>query len=292
MSAFASVRVDDVALIEQAIFSEQSVVASGNSLALAALWPEASVQCVYIDPPFGTGKTQAGRAATYRDDLASPRALTQFLLPWLEHSQRVLTATGSLFVHLDWRAVHYVKVLLDELFGPDLFVNEIIWCYAVGGKSPRRFGQKHDTILWYAKSEQWSFYPDAIAIPRRAGSHMKLITRPDGTRVQSKTDRRSGKTYEYPLGAGKVPEDWWSDIETLNHSDAERVGYPSQKPLRLLERVIKATTQPGEWVADWFSGSGTTAVAAHGLGRRFVVADQNPPAITATTARLSQLDVG
>lgn len=265
---------------------QRSLVATGNSQTLAALWPDASVQCIYIDPPFGTGTKQAGRKGSYADAISSPEALVAFLLPWLEDSHRALTSTGSLFVHLDWRAVHYVKVLLDQIFGQQLFVNELIWCYAVGGKSSRSFGHKHDTILWYAKSKDWSFYPDAVAMPRRAGSHMKVVTLPNGSQAQEKTDRRTGKVYHYPLAAGKVPEDWWIDIETLNHSDAERTGYPSQKPLRLLERIIKATTQPGEWVADWFSGSGTTAAAAAALGRRFVVADQNPDAVRSTISRL------
>lgn len=284
---FASVRVDDLALIEQAVAAQRGVVALGDSLRLAALWPEASVQCVYIDPPFGTGAHQVGRHGRYADRIATPQALVTFLRPWLEESHRVLTPTGSLFVHLDWRAVHYVKVALDALFGLDRFVNELIWCYAVGGKSPRSFGRKHDTILWYARSESWAFHRDAIAVPRRTGSHMKVVTLPDGTSAQQKTDRRTGKTYHYPLAAGKIPEDWWTDIEALNHSDAERTGYPSQKPLRLLQRIIQATTQPGEWVADWFSGSGTTAAAAHALGRRFVVGDQNPDAIAITTQRLT-----
>ena len=113
--------------------------------------------------------------------------------PILEHSRRVLAPHGSLFVHLDYRAVHYVKVALDRLFGRDRFVNEIVWCYAVGGKSRRGFGRKHDTILWYARGDDWAFYPDAVRVPRRGGSHMRLV---DG--VQEKTDRKTGRVYRYP----------------------------------------------------------------------------------------------
>jgi DNA modification methylase len=176
-----------------------------------------------------------------------------------------------------------VKVALDRLFGRDLFVNEIIWCYAVGGKSRRGFGRKHDTILWYAKSAEWAFYPDAVRVPRRGGSHMRLV---DG--VQEKTDRKTGRVYRYPVHAGKVPEDWWTDLETLNHSDRERTGWPSQKPQRLIERILAAVTVPGDRVADWFSGSGTTAAAAQRLGRSFVVTDRESSAISVCTKRLSE----
>ncbi len=109
-------------------------------------------------------------------------------------SRRTLAATGSLFVHLDYRAVHYVKVALDQLFGRGQFVNEIVWCYAVGGKGRRGFGRKHDTILWYARGPSWAFYPEAVRVPRRGGSHMRVV---DG--VQEKTDRKTGRVYRYPV---------------------------------------------------------------------------------------------
>src|SRR5262249_54069163 len=201
--------------------------------------------------------------------------------PYLEHSRRVLTPTGSLFVHLDYRAVHYVKVALDRLFGRDQFVNEIVWCYAVGGKGRRGFGRKHDTILWDARRVDWAFYPDAVRVPRRGGSHMRVV---DG--VQEKTDRKTGRIYRYPVAAGKVPEDWWIDIETLNHSDRTRTGWPSQKPERLLERVLNAATRAGDRVADWFAGSGTTAAVAQRLGRGFATADREAAAVAIATARL------
>jgi DNA modification methylase len=188
-----------------------------------------------------------------------------------------------LFVHLDYRAVHYVKVALDRLFGRDRFVNEIVWCYAVGGKGRRGFGRKHDTILWYARSTDWSFYPDAVRIPRRGGSHMRVV---DG--VQEKTDRKTGRIYRYPVAAGKVPEDWWTDVETLNHSDRERTGWPSQKPERLVERIVHAVTVPGNRVADWFAGSGTTAAVAQRLGRGFITADREPAAVDLCLARLTR----
>lgn len=263
------------------------VVAAGDSAPVAAAHAAAALACIYIDPPFGTGATRRGRAGAYDDDSGDPDAFVAWLQPWLAASRDALAATGSLFVHLDWRAAHYVKVALDRLFGRRCFAGELVWCYAVGGKSRRGFGRKHDTILWYGRTPEWAFYPDAVRVPRRGGSHMRVVTGDDGTPVQEKTDRKTGRVYRYPVALGKVPEDWWTDIETLNHSDRERTGWPSQKPERLVERVLRATTAAGDRVADWFSGSGTTAAVAQRLGRGFVVADREPAAIATTVARLA-----
>lgn len=262
------------------------VLFRGDSLALARVWPAASLALVYIDPPFGTGKAQRGRKGAYADDGDDPEAHVAWLAPWLEASRDALAPTGSLFVHLDWRAVHHVKVHLDALFGRHCFAGEIIWCYAVGGKSRRGFGRKHDTILWYGRTPEWAFYPDQVRVARRGGSHMRVVRDADGRAVQEKTDRRTGKVYRYPVAQGKVPEDWWSDIETLNHSDGERTGWPSQKPERLLERIIHAVTMPGDAVADWFGGSGTTAAVAQRTGRRWVIADASSDAIAIMSERL------
>jgi DNA modification methylase len=253
----------------------------GDSLDVAREVPDGTLDLIYIDPPFGTGTVRTGRGHRYTDRADDPDAFVHWLSPYLEHSRRALAPTGSLFVHLDYRAVHYVKVALDRLFGRARFVNELVWCYAVGGKGRRGFGRKHDTILWYARGEDWAFYPDAVRVPRRGGSHMRVV---DG--VQEKTDRKTGRVYRYPVHAGKVPEDWWTDIETLNHSDRERTGWPSQKPERLLARIESAVTRPGDLVADWFAGSGTTAAVAQRLGRRFVVADREPDAVAVCAKRL------
>ncbi len=252
-----------------------------DALAVAGALPDASLDAIYIDPPFGTGTIREGRGLRYADRADDPDAFVAWLGPYLEHSRRTLAPHGSLFVHLDYRAVHYVKVALDRLFGRAHFVNELVWCYAVGGKSRRGFGRKHDTILWYARGDDWASYPDAVRVPRRGGSHMRLV---DG--VQEKTDRKTGRVYRYPVHAGKVPEDWWADIETLNHSDGERTGWPSQKPARLVERILRAVTQQNDHVADWFAGSGTTAAVAQRLDRRFVTVDREPEAIAVCTKRL------
>lgn len=265
--------------------AEPDRVVCGDALDELAATPDGAVDAIYIDPPFGTGSVRHGRGHSYEDRADDPDAFVAWLGPYLAHCRRVLAATGSLFVHLDYRAVHYVKVALDRLFGRELFVNEIVWCYAVGGKGRRGFGRKHDTILWYARGEGWAFYPDAVRVPRRGGSHMRVVL-DGGVPVQEKTDRRTGRVYRYPVPAGKVPEDWWADIETLNHSDRERVGWPSQKPERLIERILRAVTAPGDRVADWFAGSGTTAAVAQRLGRRFIIVDREPEAVELCAARL------
>lgn len=260
----------------------------GDSLELARAWPPGTIDLVYIDPPFGTGKPQRGRGGAYADGGGDPEAHVRWLAPWLAASRDALAPTGSLVVHLDWRAVHHVKVHLDRLFGLRCFAGELVWCYAVGGKSRRGFGRKHDTLLWYGRTPDWAFYPEQVRVPRRGGSHMRVVRDADGRPVQEKTDRRTGKVYRYPVADGKVPEDWWTDIETLNRSDAERTGWPSQKPERLLERVIGALTREGDLVADWFGGSGTTAAVAHRLGRRYVIADASAEAIAIIRKRLRQ----
>jgi DNA modification methylase len=258
-------------------------VVLGDGLDVAGALPDGVLDAIYVDPPFATGATRRGRDGHhYADRADDPDAFIAWLAPYLQHSRRTLAPHGSLFVHLDYRAVHYAKVALDRLFGRARFVNEIVWCYAVGGKSRRGFGRKHDTILWYARTGDWAFYPDAVRVPRRGGSHMRLVGG-----VQEKTDRRTGRVYRYPVHAGKVPEDWWTDVETLNHSDRERTGWPSQKPERLVERVLAAATRPGDRVADWFVGSGTTAAVAQRLSRRFVVVDRESAAIEVCAARLA-----
>lgn len=274
----------------------------GDNLDVLAGIGDGGIDLIYIDPPFGTGTERrggrrqdegaqdAGAQAPhrYRDVPDDPERFVAWLSPRLAESRRVLAAHGSLFVHLDYRAVHYVKVALDRIFGRGRFVNEIIWCYSVGGKSRRMFGRKHDTILWYARTADYAFFPDAVRVPRKPGSHMRVVRTADGQLVQEKTDRKTGKVYQYPVAAGKVPEDWWADIELLNRSDAERTGWPTQKPARLIERILMGASAPGALVADWFCGAGTTAAVAQRLDRRFVTVDIEDSAVRCAAARLEQ----
>jgi len=262
-------------------------VVQGDNLEIMRGLPDGEIDLIYVDPPFGTGRDRVAAAGRYTDARELDDHLT-WLRPRLAEMHRLLAPTGSLFVHLDYRTVHYVKVELDRIFGLERFVNEIVWCYSVGGKSRRSFGRKHDTILWYARGDGYAFYPEAVRVPRKTGSHMKVVLDESGRPVQEKRDARSGKVYRYPVHEGKVPEDYWTDIETLNRGDRQRTGWPTQKPERLLARIVQATTRPGDLVADFFSGSGTTAVVAMRLGRRYLAVDQSAEAIAVTQTRLRQ----
>jgi DNA modification methylase len=209
----------------------------------------------------------------------------------LQQAHRLLAPHGNLVVHLDWHAVHYVKVQLDHIFGMAQFVNEIVWCYSIGARSTRHFGRKHDTLLWYGRTEHYYFDPTAVSIPRKPGSHMRVQRDAQGKVFQEKTDRRTGKVYRYDLEAGKLPEDYWTDIETINREDRQRTGYPTQKPEALLQRLILPLCPPNGLVADFVCGSGTTLVAAARSGRRFLGCDALPGALHVARARLEALGV-
>lgn len=260
------------------------MIVCGDNLRVLAETEPASIDLIYVDPPFGTGRRQRGKAGGFDD-----RIDVEWLVDRFREFHRVLKPTGSLFVHLDFRSVHASKVALDGIFGAERFVNEIVWCYSVGGKSPRSFGRKHDNILWYGKTDRYAFYPEQVRVPRKAGSHMKVVSDPDGRPVQLKRDARTGKLYSYPVHLGKIPEDYWTDIETLNRGDRQRTGWPAQKPEALLSRIIQATTRPGDLVADFFCGSGTTPAVAKRLERRFLAVDVSPEAVAITTRRIAAL---
>jgi DNA modification methylase len=258
----------------------------GDNLSVLSAQADESLDLIYVDPPFATGTTRRSQAGHRYDDKTPLEPYLLWLRPRLAEMRRTLSRHGSLFVHLDYRAVHYVKIELDRLFGASRLVNELVWCYSVGGKSKRTFGRKHDTILWYAKSAHYAFFPDAVRIPRKPGSHMRVEHDDQGRPVQVKRDKKSGRTYRYPVHAGKIPEDYWTDIETLNRGDGERTGWPTQKPEALLERIVRAASTPGARVADLFCGSGTTAVVAQRQGRSFLAVDASREAVSITRARL------
>jgi site-specific DNA-methyltransferase (adenine-specific) len=252
--------------------------------------PDGVIDLVYIDPPFGTGRVQrldsirtgigtstrggfGGRVYNfdvvsthaYRDDMPLDEYL-EFLRERLVEIHRVLRETGSLYLHLDFHAVHYARLLLDEIFGPERFLNEIIWAYDFGGRSRDRWPRKHDNILWYAKSDRWTFNRDKVdRIPYMA----------------------PGLVGEEKAARGKLPTDtWWMTIVPTNSK--ERTGYPTQKPLKLVERIVVASSNPGDLVADFFCGTGTLGVMATRLGRRFLLVDNNPEAIRITRERLAR----
>ncbi|MCL5946998.1 MAG: site-specific DNA-methyltransferase [Chloroflexi bacterium] len=250
--------------------------------------PDACIDLVYIDPPFGTGqvrrlqairtgvgtKTRSGfggrtytfdviSAHEYRDDMDLDEYL-EFLGERLVEIHRVLRPTGSLYLHLDFHTVHYARLMLDEIFGADHFLNEIIWAYDYGGRPQDRWPRKHDNMLWYAKSDRWVFNVDGIdRIPYMA----------------------PGLVGPEKAARGKLPTDvWWMTIVPTN--SRERTGYPTQKPVGLVERIIRASSNPGDLVADFFCGSGTVGVAAKRLNRRFLLVDNNSEAIRITNERL------
>lgn len=267
----------------------------GDNLAImSALMPEyeGRIHLIYADPPFFTNKRWKARVGRgedsrrpeewktvegYTDHWSDIDAYLDMLYPRLALMHRLLTPTGSLYLHLDWHANHYARLLLDEIFGPERLLNEIIWAYH--GPSPIRsaFNRKHDTILSYTKGDEYTFNVDDVREPYNPNT-VKTF--------QSSPKAGFGKVPD--LARGKVPEDWWYFPVTARlHS--ERTGYPTQKPEALLERIILASSNPGEIVADFFCGSGTSAVVAARTGRRFIAADAQWRAIQTTRNRLIQI---
>jgi site-specific DNA-methyltransferase (adenine-specific) len=261
----------------------------GDSLDLLQRLPDGSVDLVYIDPPFNTGKARTHtqiratrddegdrtgfQGRRYRTEAVGTRSYPDafedfqgFLSPRLKEIHRVLASTGSFFLHLDYRESHYCKVALDGIFGRESFINEIIWAYDYGGRPKNRWPAKHDTILWYAKNQRrYTSNYDAIdRIPYMAPNLVGA----------EKAER------------GKTPTDvWWHTIVPTNGK--ERTGYPTQKPLGVLKRLLRVHTSAGDLVVDCFAGSGTTGEAAARLGRRFVIGDTSEDALAIMQARLA-----
>ena len=201
---------------------------------------------------------------------------------------RVLASTGTFYLHCDPTASHYLKLVCDSIFCPreGEFRNEIIWHYETGGRSGRDFAWKHDTILRYAKSKIWTFDAPAVHLSRlrTRRNHMKRGVDADGRAFASIMS--AGKTYRYYEDEGVIPSDVWTDLSHLHQRDPERVGYPTQKPLALLERIIRASSVENSVVLDAYCGSGTTLAAAQKLGRRWIGIDLSPEAIELTRVRL------
>ena len=249
-----------------------------------------SVNLIYIDPPFNTGAKQSMTSLKtirdekgdrtgfggnrYRTERGESRSYLDtfddyigYLAPRLEEAHRVLTADGSLFLHIDYRESHYCKIVLDQIFGRDSFMNEIIWSYDYGGRSKRKWPAKHDSIFWYAVDpKNYTFNFDQIdRIPYMAPS---LVGKEKAAR-------------------GKIPTDvWWQTIVPTNGK--ERTGYPTQKPLAILERIVKVHSNADEMVMDFFAGSGTTGVAAAKNERLFTLVDANPEAVQVAVKRLAK----
>ena len=251
--------------------------------------PESAFELIYIDPPWGTGGARRHRRLEVRRDPAGERNgfgghrykvsagaelryedrhadYAGFLAPKLARARELLTPEGTLYVHLDYREAHYVKVALDSIFGRDCFLNEIIWAYDYGAKPARRWPAKHDTILVYVRDRERYLF-DAEAVEREPYMAPGLVG---------------------PLKAarGKRPTDtWWHTIVAT--SGAERTGYPTQKPEGIVRRIVAASSRPGGWCLDFFAGSGTLGAVCAALGRRYVLVDSNPQAIAVMRARLA-----
>ena len=233
-------------------------VQEGDAASILAEWPASSTDLIYLDPPFNTGRAQTGRAGTYADRWDSPGAYRAALRPVLTEAHRLLKSTGSILLHCDWRTCHYSRLELDVIFGAANFVNHLIWSYGLGGSSPRRFARKHDDILFYGRSESYYFDPPMVpATSARMRGEMKKAT-----------------------DVLQVP--------AINNMARERTGYPTQKPLALMELLIGACCPEGGQVVDPFCGSGTTLVAARGMGRRAAGIDRNPEAVRIARARLTR----
>jgi site-specific DNA-methyltransferase (adenine-specific) len=262
----------------------------GDNLDALATLATGSVDLVYVDPPFNTRRAQRHtRIRVTRDDVGGKRVGFQghrytahpvstrsfedrfddfiaFLEPRLRQAVRVLAPKGSLFVHLDYREVHYVKVLLDRILGRDRFMNEIIWAYDYGGRPRRRWAPKHDNILWYVNDPRsYTFHTDAVdRVPYMA----------PGLVGPEKAKR------------GKLPTDvWWQTIVPTRGS--ERTGYPTQKPVAIIDRIVRVHSSPGDLLLDFFAGSGTLGEAAARHDRGFILIDSSPEAIRVMKRRLA-----
>jgi site-specific DNA-methyltransferase (adenine-specific) len=271
---------------------ERSEVILGENLEVLASLPDAAFQMIYIDPPFNTGaeqtrrtirtvaddsgdrtgfegrryRTELLRSSSYRDRFDDYLA---FLAPRLEEARRLLDQTGTLYFHIDCREAHYCKLLLDEIFGRDCFLNEIIWAYDYGGRSKRRWPAKHDTILVYVRDPD-AYYFDSESVDREPYMAPGLVTAEKAAR-------------------GKLPTDvWWHTIVPTN--GAEKTGYPSQKPEGIVRRMVQASTRPGDWCLDFFCGSGTLGAVAARLGRNYVLIDVSPEAVEVAGERLKAIE--
>lgn len=268
------------------------LILGDNLSVMTALLPryEGRIHLIYADPPFFTNRKYPARigrgedsrkpdqwklAAGYHDHWDDLDSYLDFLYQRLALMYRLLAPNGTLYLHLDWHADAYARLLLDEIFGADRLLNEIIWAYH--GPSPirRAFNRKHDTILAYVKGDRYTFNVDAVREPYNENTVRTF---------QSSPKAGFGKAPD--LERGKVPEDWWY-FPVVARLHSERTGYPTQKPLALLERIILASSNPGDLVADFFCGSGTTPLVAARHGRAFLACDETFRAFHTTRSRLA-----
>ncbi len=266
----------------------------GDSLDVLSGLASDAFELIYVDPPFNTGKRQVRRSLATEADGAGDRTgfagrryatrllaessyadefedYLAFLEPRLRQAQRVLGESGTLYFHIDYREAHYCKLLLDEIFGRENFLNEIIWAYDYGARAKRRWPAKHDTILVYVKDRN-AYHFDAENVDREPYMAPGLVTAEKAAR-------------------GKLPTDvWWHTIVPTN--GREKTGYPTQKPEGIIRRMVLASTRPGDACLDFFAGSGTLGAVAAKHDRTYVLVDSNEEAVRVATQRLARIHAG
>ncbi|MBM4136659.1 MAG: site-specific DNA-methyltransferase [Nitrospira sp.] len=265
------------------------------------------IDLIYIDPPFKSGadyvrkvelrglknlgQIQEDEASVLQQtmyfDIWNNDTYLQFMFERLMLLKELLAETGSIYVHLDWHVGHYIKLLIDEVFGPDNFRNEIVWCYTGPRKTPKAFSRKHDIILFYSKADQYTF--NQLAIPHKSGLHDTGQVETFGTLREKRISEDQIKEIKILEERGKILEDWWIDIWATERYRKEFLGFATQKPEALLERIIKASSNEGDLVLDCFIGSGTTLAVAQKLDRRWIGCDINKGAIQVTSKRLQKI---
>lgn len=241
-----------------------------EALDLARRLPSGSVDLIYADPPFGTGRLRRSRNGGYEDP-GGDRYL-RWLAAHFDAFHRLLSDRGSLFVHLDWRAAPHARLTLDRIFGSDRLVNEIVWAYRTGGVPRRRLARKHDTILFYAKTDRYTFHrmKERSALSHTYGYANVTILQDE----------------EGPYRETYLRDVW--EIPALRGNMRETTGYPTQKPVALLERILRVASSPGDLVFDPFTGSGTAACAAERLGRRWIACDVSAEALSILRRRVAE----
>ena len=260
----------------------------GDNLPFMRSLPDESIDLAYVDPPFNTGQTQHGKARgshlQYDDDWPTIEDYLAFLRPRLAEIHRLLKPSGSILLHCDWRACHHLRLELDRAFGAANFVNHLIWSYGLGGSSPRRFARKHDDLLFYAKSEAYFFDPPRVpATSQRLKGQRKKAT--DVIEIDALASSCETPDDERESMADLLRSDVLA-VPSLNNMARERTGYPTQKPLALLELLVRACCPSGGTVADFFCGSGTALLAAQRLHRHWIGCDCSPEAIGIARRRL------
>lgn len=264
-------------------------VAMGDNLDVIKTLPNESVDLIYADPPFFTGRTKTydqghGDGISYGDSWGGDiKYYLSFLRPRIQQMYRILKKTGSIYIHCDWRASHYIKVETDRIFGKERFINEIVWQYSRWTRAGKTFQRMHDTILFYTKDKDYKFNPQfqpysPVSLKNRSYKKIKI----NGKQAQ---DRSQPILRAELLGVSK--HDVW-DIPALGPTSSERVGYPTQKPEELLDQIVTASSNPGDVVADFFCGSGTTLSVCQKLKRRFIGCDESGDAISITLDRLER----